>query len=137
MKQRAEYETTGTGWATVDHAAIGGVYAGCKNGPSMAGSLLGEPWSVLASSNDQYRRLLWWVFVVLHIATWFIALMVALCIYKFIDHRFRPSTRVTNLFYGCSGLAAIYFGYYANGPICITLYGIVCVLGSIQERKGD
>ena len=100
----------------------------------------GLSWQTLGAywqSNDQYRQFLWWVFVVLHIATWFIALMVALCIYKFIDHRFRPSTRVTNLFYGCSGLAAIYFGYYANGPICITLYGIVCVLGSIQERKGD
>src|SRR6516225_8984959 len=48
MKQRAEYETTGTGRATVDHAAIGGVYAGCKNRPSMAGFLLADPWSVLA-----------------------------------------------------------------------------------------
>jgi hypothetical protein len=58
--------------------------------------------------------------------------MVALCIYKFIDRRFRPSTSATNLFYGCSGLAAIYIGYYANGPICIALYVVVVVLGSME-----
>jgi hypothetical protein len=99
----------------------------------------GLSWQTLGAywqSNDQYRQFLWWVFAVLHIASWFIALMVALCIYQFIDRRFRPSTKVTNLFYGCSGLAAIYIGYYATGPICIALYGIVCVLGSIHERKG-
>ena len=99
----------------------------------------GLSWQTLGAywqSNDQYPQLLWWVFVVLHIATWFIALMVALCIYEFIDRRFHPSTSVTNLFYGFSGLAAIYIGYYANGPICIALYGIVCVLASIPEGKG-
>ena len=99
----------------------------------------GLSWQTLGAywqSNDQYRQFLWWVFVVLHIATWFITLMVALCLYEFIDRRFRPSTSVTNLFYGGSGLAAIYTGYYATGPICIALYGVVCVLGSIPERKG-
>jgi hypothetical protein len=99
----------------------------------------GLSWATLGSywqSNDQYRQFLWWVFVVLHIATGFVALMVAVYIYEFIDRRFRPSTSVTNLFYGGSGLAAIYIGYYATGPIFIALYGIVCVLGSIHERKG-
>lgn len=99
----------------------------------------GLSWATLGSywqSNDRYRQFLWWVFVVLHMATWFIALMVALSIYRFIDRRFRPSTRVVNLFYGASGLAAIYIGYYATGLICIALYAIVCVLGSIHEHHG-
>jgi hypothetical protein len=96
----------------------------------------GLSWMTLRSywqSNDRYRQFLWCVFVVLHIATGFLTLMVAVYIHEFIDRRFRPSTSVTNLFYCCSGLAAIYIGYYATGPICIALYGLVCVLGSILE----